>query len=107
MPVNKKTIRGVTDIRTVSSRGGEKSVIPYKAYMRLSVLEMEKHRRGKEKEKALNLLNEIKNRFKEIDAERKEIFKSLGFSEPVDLSKLEKQPAAQARDTSKSFKIRY
>jgi len=107
MPVNKRTIRRVQDITTISGRG-ENGVIPYKAYMRLSVMEMEKHRRGKDRETALALLAEIENRFREIDAERKEIFKSLGFSEPVDLSKLPRPaaPAAQSK-SSKSFKIRY
>jgi hypothetical protein len=107
MPVNKKTIRRVQDIATISSRG-ENGVIPYKAYMRLSILEMERHRRGRERDKALALLAEIDVRFKEIDTERTQIFKSLGFSEPVDLSKLPKPSASTVQSkSSKSFRIRY
>jgi hypothetical protein len=108
MPANKKIIRRLLDIRTMSSCG-QTGTIPYKVYMRLSMLEMEKYRRGKEKDKALALLTEIENRFKEIDEEIKKIFLSLGFREPADLSKLPKPSAAaaQGRSQRSSFKIKY
>ena len=48
----KRIMRGVQDIRTLSGRADE-GTIPYKAYMKLSILEMEKFRRGKEKQSAL------------------------------------------------------
>ena len=48
MPATKKVLRGVQNIRTMSGRVDDQA-IPYKAYMKSSVLEMEKHRRGVER----------------------------------------------------------
>ena len=58
MPIPKKNMRGLQDIRTLSGNV-DQTVIPYKAYMRLSCLEMEKFRRGKERESAMHRVNNI------------------------------------------------
>jgi hypothetical protein len=64
-----KNIRGVKDIRTHSG-SVEQSAIPYKAYMRISCLEMEKTRRLKEKKQAMARVDLIDSRIMEIEAEK-------------------------------------
>ncbi len=74
--MTKRIMRGVQDIKTHSGRADE-GAIPYKAYMKLSILEMEKFRRGKEKQNALEKIVQIDQRFRDIEAERQEIIASL------------------------------
>jgi len=106
--MTKRIMKGVQDIRTLSGRVDERS-IPYKAYMKLSMLEMEKYRRGKEKTSALERVRHIDQRFKDIESERQEIMTTLegkgirrqrlpGFEEP---------PTTAPRTTTGPFKIRY
>jgi hypothetical protein len=63
----KRNIRGLQDIRT---RSGNVDRIghPYIAYMKITCLEMEKARRSQERESAINRVNNIDGRFKEIEA---------------------------------------
>ncbi|MEW6731761.1 MAG: hypothetical protein AB1489_10570 [Acidobacteriota bacterium] len=77
MTIHKKLRRGLQDIVTLSSRIDLASV-PYRAYMRLSCLEMEKFRRGKEKESALNRIESINTRFQEIEMEKVTLLQLLG-----------------------------
>ncbi len=74
--MTKKILRGVQDIKTLSGRADE-GTIPYKAYMKLSILEMEKFRRGKEKQSALEKVQHIDQRFRDIEAERLGIVTAL------------------------------
>ena len=74
--MTKRIMRGVQDIKTHSGRADE-GAIPYKAYMKLSILEMEKFRRGKERQNALEKIAQIDQRFRDIEAERQEIIGSL------------------------------
>lgn len=64
-----RSIRGVQDIRTIS---GKPDIVnePYRAYMRITALEMEKARKTKEKESALDRVRTIESRVKEIEAEK-------------------------------------
>jgi len=107
--MTKRILRGVQDIRTRSGCADE-GAIPYKAYMKLSILEMEKFRRGKEKQGALDRVDHIDQRFRDIEAERQEIMTTLeakgirrqrlpGLEEPL--------PSAAPRTTTGPFKIRY
>ena len=74
--MTKRIMRGVEDIRTRSGSADE-GAIPYKAYMKLSILEMEKFRRGKEKTSALERVHHIDQRFRDIEAERQKIITAL------------------------------
>ena len=74
--MTKRIMRGVQDIRTLSGRADE-GTIPYKAYMKLSILEMEKFRRGKEKQSALERVHHIDQRFRDIEVERQKIMTAL------------------------------
>jgi hypothetical protein len=65
------------NIRTRSGTSDQVSE-PYKAFLRIGALEMEKSRRGKEKECAVNRVQNIDARFREIEAEKAELLEGLG-----------------------------
>ncbi|OIP92280.1 MAG: hypothetical protein AUK26_05040 [Syntrophaceae bacterium CG2_30_58_14] len=105
----KRIMRGVQDIKTLSGRADE-GTIPYKAYMKLSILEMEKFRRGKEKQSALERVHHIDQRFRDIEAERQKIMTALEAKgiRRQRLPGLEELPTTEApRTTTGPFKIRY
>ena len=107
--MTKRIMRGVQDIKTLSGRADE-GTIPYKAYMKLSILEMEKFRRGKEKQSALERVHHIDQRFRDIEAERQGIITVLEAKgiQRQRLPGLEKPLATAApRTTTGPFKIRY
>ena len=104
MSVVKRTFRGIQDIKTISGRV-DKGSIPYKAYMRLSILEMEKYRRDKEKTSALTRVANINKRFEDIEREREEIFTNLEIQKRCNLAS-EKTSGAPKAGTG-TFKIRY
>ena len=105
----KRIMRGVQDIKTLSGHADE-GTIPYKAYMKLSILEMEKFRRGKEKQNALEKVRKIDQRFRDIEAERQKIMTALEAKgiRRQRLPGLEELPTTEApRTTTGPFKIRY
>ena len=107
--MTKRIMKGVQDIRTLSGRANEGS-LPYKAYMKLSILEMEKFRRGKEKQSALERVQKIDQRFQDIEATRQEIFSALeakGVRRPIPGSRIPEGPTEAPRTTTGPFKIRY
>ena len=108
--MTKRIMRGVQDIRTLSGRVDE-GTIPYKAYMKLSILEMEKFRRGKEKQSALERVRNIDQRFRDIEAERQKIITALeakGIRRQRLPGGSEEPPTTAApRTTTGPFKIRY
>ena len=108
--MTKRIMRGVQDIRTLSGRADE-GAIPYKAYMKLSILEMEKFRRGKEKTSALDRVHHIDQRFLDIEAARQEIFSVLeakGIRRRRLPANIEELPTTEApRTTTGPFKIKY
>ncbi len=109
MPVTRTVLRGVQNIRTMSGRVDDKA-IPYKAYMKLSVLEMEKHRRGVEKACALEKVRKIDQRFQEIEEEKLQTLKSLdaqGVPPPARRRPEGRSAAAAPRMNTGAFKIRY
>lgn len=76
MALPKTNTRGLQDIRTLSGRVDQTS-LPYRAYMKIACLEMEKARRGKERESAAYRLANIDSRVKEIEAEKASLLQSL------------------------------
>jgi hypothetical protein len=72
-------IRGLSNIRTHSGTRNQVSE-PYKAFLRIGSLEMEKARRGKEKESAMTRVQSIDVRFREIEAEKSELLKAIGIA---------------------------
>jgi len=107
--MTKRIMKGVQDIRTLSGRVDE-GTIPYKAYMKISILEMEKFRRGKERQSAMERVQKIDQRFLDIEAARQEIFSALeakGVRRPVPGPRGPEVPTEAPRTTTGPFKIRY
>ncbi|MDO8540687.1 MAG: hypothetical protein Q7S40_09655 [Opitutaceae bacterium] len=77
MPPAQRIIRGVKDIRTRTSLLNE-VFVPYKAYMAITSLEMEKSRRQTERKSLLVRLNGIEERLKTIDKEKTVLLRRLG-----------------------------
>ncbi len=86
--------RGMREIRTISSLADVRNV-PHKAYMKISALEMEKFRRGQEREKAMQRIREIDERFEEIDAEVAELLQHIGVNDGAAPKKTSEQPPPQ------------
>ena len=54
---------------------------PYRAYMKISCLEMEKARRGNERESAMHRVRNIDERFRQIEVEKAALLQTLGQTE--------------------------
>lgn len=109
MPTAKIALRGIQNIRTMSGRVDDKA-IPYKAYMKLSVLEMEKHRRGVEKACALEKVRKIDQRFEEIDEEKRLTLLALegrGTPEVAVARRATRRSSVAPVANTGAFKIRY
>ncbi len=76
MAIPKSNTRGLQDIRTLSGRV-DQVFQPYRAYLRIGCLEMEKARRGKEKESAIHRVKNIDQRYREIEAEKDALLENL------------------------------
>ncbi|MBI4473653.1 MAG: hypothetical protein HY646_13380 [Acidobacteria bacterium] len=74
--------RSLKTVRTHSARSNPLS-IPYRAYLKISCLEMEKARLGKEKDSAVERVQYIDSRFREIEAEKRELLDKPGMHEPA------------------------
>lgn len=101
----KGNTRGLRDIRTHSGKV-DRLAIPHMAYMNISCLEMEKARREKEKLSALNRINNIEQRLREIEAEKDVLLKGLGERTDEPLRKTSSSRDVSA-PTKSGFKIRY
>ncbi len=100
--------KGLKDIRTLAGRVNQAYSSPYKAYMQLCCLEMEKFRRGKEKESAMHRVKMIDDRFEEIEAEKAAISNALNGLNSGTTSKaraIQSRPAN--RRSMGGFKIKY
>ncbi len=107
MSILKRNLRSLQDLRTLSGRIDQAS-IPYKAYMKLSCLEMEKYRRAKERESAMDRVNNIDARFRDINAEKVAILREIdqrNIKHPGGTPDVERKPPA--RRSTGCFKIRY
>jgi len=108
MAIPRRNMRGLQDIRTLSG-SVDQIAEPYRAYMRISCLEMEKVRRGKERESAMHRVNNIDTRFQEIEEEKELLLhaldRSAGRNHPVKGGRLEPK-SRPARGTG-GFKITY
>jgi hypothetical protein len=76
MAIPQRNTRGLQDIRTLSGQV-DQTFLPYKAYLRIGCLEMEKARRGVERSSALSRVSNIDARFQEIEAEKAALLEAL------------------------------
>ena len=99
--------RGLTNIRTLSGRV-DQVALPYRAYMKLACLEMEKSRRGKEREAANKRVQDIDLRLEEIAKEEQALLRAVADPEKAASSRLPGLEMKPARPRSTGgFKIRY
>ncbi len=94
--------RSLRDIRTLSGRVDRVS-LPYRAYLKISCLEMEKARKAREKASARQNITNIDARLAEIEAEKDALLKALG-----DLAAgVLEHKAPQSRPHPRGLKIKY
>jgi len=108
MAIPKRNIRGVQNIRTISGRV-DQSFHPYRAYLKIGCLEMEKARRGAERASATHRVKLIDERFREIEAEKAALLQNLGERNggtPTTDAK-GAEPKTGLRRGKGGFKIRY
>jgi hypothetical protein len=77
MPPPKRIIRGVKDIRTRSGTP-DQVIVPYKAYMAITALEMEKFRRETERENLTLRLDNVNARLATVESEKEVLLQRLG-----------------------------
>jgi len=106
--MTKMIMRGIQDIRTRSGNA-DAGALPYKSYMKLTILEMEKFRRGKERQSALERVQHIDQRFKDIEVERQEIMSALDVKGAARRDASGKTAVSEMtpRTTTGPFKIKY
>ena len=78
MGIPRKTMR---DIRTLSGKV-DRIANPYMAYMQITCLEMEKARKGREKASALQRVETLNGRLRDIEAERASLLRRWPSVEP-------------------------
>ena len=100
--------KGLTNIRTLSGRVDQVS-LPYRSYMQLTCLEMEKARRDMERKSASRRIALIDSRLDEIEKAKQDLLRAVAASGqgmmPGRLPGLELRPAP--RRSAGGFKIRY
>lgn len=104
MPIPTK---GLNNVRTLSGRVDQTS-LPYRSYMQITCLEMEKARRAMERKSASQRIALIDARVEEIEKSKQELLRAVansGQGSPARLPGLELKPAP--RRSTGGFKIRY
>ena len=99
--------KGVNNIRTLSGRVDQLS-LPYRSYMQITCLEMEKARRGMERKSAGQRIALVDARLVQIEKAKQELLQAVatpGRGVPGCLTGLDLKPAP--RRSAGGFKIRY
>ena len=102
--------RGLRELRTNAGKQ-DQTYRPYRAYMQITCLEMEKARRRSERKTSLQRINSLDARLKEIEAEKGILLRKLEKQHTGD----ERKPAALSsrdlphppRASAAGFKLRY
>jgi len=99
--------RGLTNIRTLSGRV-DQLTLPYRAYMQITCLEMEKSRRDRERQAASKRVQDIDARLGDIDQEQQKLLRAVADPKKAASSRLPGLEVKPARPRSTGgFKIRY
>ncbi|MFH1185652.1 MAG: hypothetical protein V1755_11545 [Chloroflexota bacterium] len=99
--------KGLNNIRTLSGRVDQLS-LPYRSYMQVTCLEMEKARRGMERKSASQRIALIDARLEQIEKAKQELLQAVatsGQGVTGRLPGLDLKPAP--RRSAGGFKIRY
>ena len=99
--------KGVNNIRTLSGRVDQLS-LPYRSYMQITCLEMEKARRGMERKSASQRIALIDARIEEIDKTKQDLLQAVSASGEGASARLPgSRPEPAPRRNTGGFKIRY
>ena len=101
MGIPRKTMR---DIRTLSGKV-DRIANPYMAYMQITCLEMEKARKGREKASALQRVEALDGRLRDIEAEKTSLLRALAERGAVGAPSAGSNPTAPR--SARGFKLRY
>jgi hypothetical protein len=96
--------KGLSHIRTLAGRA-DQVVIPYRAYMQITCLEMEKARRNAERQSASQRVAGIDTRLREIEKEKAALLQAL--DEPAARRARAPETRPAPRRGGGGFKIRY
>lgn len=99
-------MRSLRNLRTLSGRVDQMSV-PYRAYMQVTCLEMEKARREAERRSAGQRITEIDARLQEIEAEKADILKRLSEAEAAGTGQPKARSAVSPERHRRGVMIRY
>jgi hypothetical protein len=107
MPQQRRPPRGLADLRTLTACW-ETPISPYKAYLRLSFLELERARRMQEVRVCGDRCDVIRGRFDEIDAKVAHIRASLDAA-ALRARAVEAPPRSPAgrRPATRHFQVNY
>ncbi len=108
MPVTKPNRRTLRDLRTLSGRADEASR-PHRVYMKLAWLEMEKARRGIERNSVVCRLRKIDARLQEIEIEADAVRRTMagGADGPASAAPEGRTAPGPVRRKRRQFKVRY
>ena len=108
MPVTKRNLRGLRNIRTHSGSDGEADQ-SHRAYMKLACLEMERARRVMERKNAVRRLKTIDDRILGIEAEEATLRCQLGGAAGATTAAVPtgKGASGAARHKKPGFKVKY
>ena len=109
MAIPKSNIRGLQDIRTLSGRVDQTS-FAYKAYMKVACLEMEKVRRGKERDSASHRIANIDARLAEVEDEKASLLQAqaeLDKGRPTDARDSGAKPEPPPARSTRGLRLRY
>ena len=99
--------RGLNQIRTLSGRADQLS-LPYRSYMQISCLEMERARRNTERKSASQRIALIDARIEEIDKTKQDLLQAVVASgEGASVRLPGSEPVPAPRRNTGGFKIRY
>ena len=101
MAIPRKTMR---DIRTLSGKV-DRIANPYMAYMQITCLEMEKARKGREKASALQRVETLDGRLRDIEAEKTSLLRALAERGAAGAPSAGSSPTAPR--SARGFKLRY
>ncbi len=97
--------RGLNDIRTLSGRVDQLSM-PYRSYMQITCLEMEKARRNSERKSASQRIAIIDARLEQIEKAKRDLLQVVSASGPKAPPRLTGLELRPTRGRS-GFRIRY
>jgi len=78
MSGTQRNVRSMRNVKTSLGGGADDLALAYKAYLRITCLEMERERRMREKESAQKRIAAVDSRMREIDGEKDRLLKAQG-----------------------------